>query len=145
MELREFQNRVKEIEQILENLDEIEAKWIKPQWFHIEPKNEKYSSISIRYEFDEVRVGIDHVKEYYSDKYGKGRTYNDGINRFIEVLNSRIKRQVKYKGNFHFRTDYLVERNGRFESFATMLFWVFPFWRKTRIDEFVQNPILINE
>ena len=93
---------------------------VKTNW--IEPENEKYSSISITYEFDEVRVGIDHVKGYYSDKYGKGRTYNDGINRFNELLNSRIKRIVKYKGNFHYRTDYLVERNGKFENFLTMLF-----------------------
>gem|GEM_PF-4571182 len=145
LELEVFQNRVKEFEQILENLNDLDIKWIEPQWFHIEPQNEEYSSISIRYEFDEIRVGIDHVKEYYSDKYGNGRTYNDGIFRFKELLYSRIKRQAKYKGNCHFRTDYFVERNGKFEKFATMLFWLFPYWRRTRIDEYIQNPIILNK
>lgn len=57
MELREFQDKIKEIEQILGKLNHVETNWI-------EPENEKYSSISITYEFDEVRVGIDHVKGY---------------------------------------------------------------------------------
>lgn len=144
MDLIEFQNSVRKAEQILENTTECETNWIEPYWFHIEPKNKEHSSISIRYEFNEVRVGIDAVDECFSDKFEEGRTHSDGINRFKEVLRSRIKRQKYYKGSFHFRTDYFVERNGTFESFATMLLWAFPFWKKTRIDEFIQNPILTN-
>ena len=142
MKLEEFQSRVKEIENQLVYLTEYELKWFEPEWFHIEPNDENYYSVSIRYEFGEVRVGIDHFKEYYSDKYEEGRRYNDGFSRFEEILYSRIKRQAKYKGRFPFRLDFLVDKNDKFEMFASSVSWFFPFWRKTRIEEFIQNPIL---
>lgn len=144
MDLPEFQSRVKKIEQVLENLHSIESRWIEPQWFSVEPINEGYFSISIRYEFDEVRVGIEHVKEYYSDSYGNGRSYDDGINRFVEILHSRIKKRIKYKGSFHFKSEYFIEIDGKFEIFATFISWIFPFWQKTKITELMQNPILID-
>lgn len=142
MNLEIFQNKVKEFEALLVDIKECNTKWIDEQYFYVEPKNENYSTITISYVFDEVRVGIDQVLEYYSDEYEEGRKYKDGFNRFNKILKSKIKRRGKYKGNFHFRTDYLIEKDGKFEKFASMLFWAFPFWRKTKIIEHIQHPIL---
>ena len=142
MKLEEFQKRVKELEDRLIHLTEYELKWIEPFWFHIESNDKNHSTISIRYEFDEIRIGIDHFKEYYSDKYEEGRRYNDGFCRFEEILYSRIKKRSRFKGNFYLGIDYLVEKNGVFGKFASSMSWVFPFWRKTRVEEFIQNPIL---
>lgn len=142
MDLERFQNRVKDFEVKLQLNDQIKFSWIESSWFHIEPTNENYSSISIRFEFDEIRIGIDHVKESYSDQYGNGRAYEDGFHKFDNVLTSRIKRIKRSKGNFPFKVDYYVEKNGDFEYFATILTWLFPFWRRTTSTEFIQDPLL---
>lgn len=145
MNSKEFQNRIKKYELILENHIANEMIWSNENdWFQIEPLNANDSIISINFQFDEIRVGIGTVTEYYSDKYD-GMGYEKGFSKFLKLLSTKIKREDYFKGKSHYKSHYTFLNNENYELFGTEMTWAFKFWKKTTIELNIQNPIIESE
>jgi hypothetical protein len=142
VDLKTFQNNISKIEEALSNDLGSRFIWIDPSWVEIKPINEKDSTISIRFLFDEVRVGIDLVTISFSDSYSTGMMFADGYKKFLTLLTSPIKRISKSKGKYSHRIEYFFENDERFESFGTFLTWNLFFWRRTIISEHIQSSSL---
>ena len=130
---------------ILENHIANEMIWSNENdWFQIEPLNANDSIISINFQFDEIRVGIGTVTEYYSDKYD-GMGYEKGFSKFLKLLSTKIKREDYFKGKSHYKSHYTFLNNENYELFGTEMTWAFKFWKKTTIELNIQNPIIESE
>ena len=137
-----FQSRIRKYELILENHIENEMNWSNENdWFQIEPLNENDSIISINFQFDEIRVGIGIVTEYYSDEYD-GMEYEKGFDKFIKLISTKIKREDCFKGKSHYKSHYTYQNNEKYELFGTGMTWAFKFWEKTIKKTNIQNEII---
>jgi len=137
-----FGIRVKQYESILGEHIENEMTWHNENsWFQIEPLNANDSIISINFQFDEIRVGIGIVTEYYSDKYD-GMEYEKGFSKFLKLVSTKIKREDYFKGKSQYKSHYTFLNNENYELFGTGMTWAFKFWKKTTTKVNIQNPII---
>ena len=99
---------------------------------------EEHSPLSINYEFDEVKVGIGNVLEYYPKE-----ELEKGIWRFLTIPSSKIRRTDYYKGKFHYKSKFeiLDERNDN-QNFGVSMTWLFPYWKKDKLSVTVQDEFL---
>ncbi|MGS2727873.1 hypothetical protein ACU8DI_14785 [Psychroserpens sp. BH13MA-6] len=139
-----FEKRVKQYESILNKHIGNKTTWIENDWFLIEPLNENDSEISIRFLFDEIRVGIGMVTESYSDKY-TGLEFEKGFEKFLKLISTKIKREDFYKGKYPYKSHYAFENNRVYELFGTAMTWEILFWKKLIKKTNIQNPIIESE
>ncbi len=144
MNSKTFEERVKQYESILNEHIENKTTLIENDWFLIEPLNENDSEISIRFLFDEIRVGIGMVTESYSDKY-TGLEFEKGFEKFLRLISTKIKREDFYKGKHPYKSHYTFENNGVYELFGTAMTFEFRFWKKLIKKTKNQNPIIESE
>jgi len=139
-----FATRVKQYESILNEHIGNKTTWIENDWFLIEPLNENDSEISIRFLFDEIRVGIGMVTESYSDKYA-GLEFEKGFEKFLKLISTKIKREDLYKGKYPYKSHYTFENNGVYELFGTAMTFEFRFWKKLIKKTNIQKAIIESE
>jgi hypothetical protein len=139
-----FEKRVKQYESILNEHIGNKTTWIENDWFLIKPLNENDSEISIRFLFDEIRVGIGMVTESYSDKYN-GLEFKKGFDKFLKLISTKIKREDFYKGKYPYKSHYTFENNGVYELFGTAMTFEFRFWKKLIKKTNIQNSIIESE
>lgn len=144
MNSKTFEKRVKQYESILNEHIGNKMTWIENDWFIIEPLKENDSEISIRFLFNEIRVGIGMVTESYSNEY-TGMELEKGYKKFFNLLSTKIKREEYYKGKYPYKVHYTFENNGIYELFGTAMTWEFRFWKKLTKKMSIQNPIIESE
>ncbi|MBB3697738.1 hypothetical protein KMW28_06075 [Flammeovirga yaeyamensis] len=138
----QYIQELKKIEHILKSKSTNSITWNESEyWFHVESNKSHENYIWIQYEFDEIRVGVGPVYEYFSDKY-EGREYIKGLKRFIQLLTNPLNMIFHYRGDFNYRTEYYLNGKNKDELIGISIKWLYPFWKKKTIKSQIQNPII---
>ena len=91
-------------------------------------------------EFDEFVVGIGLNHTHFSEKYGN---LYDGIIQAFDLITNRIKTTKFIKGNSVFKTIIEIEYpNSKLVNIGETGLIIFPFWKKTKVETSVTNPII---
>lgn len=85
-----------------------------------------------------VGYGVDH-RHYHCEI----DNMKDAINKFQNILTRKKRITNYYKGEHVYKSTTEIEnQNGDFEILSTSLTWFHPFWKKTKIETYIVDPII---
>ena len=91
-------------------------------------------------EFEELVVGIGLNHTHFSEKYGN---LYEGIIQVFDLLTNKIKTTNFIKGKTIFKTIVEIEYpNSEIANIGETGILIFPFWKKTKIETTITEPII---
>jgi hypothetical protein len=91
-------------------------------------------------EFEELVVGIGLNHTHFSEKYGN---LYEGIIQAFDLLTNKIKTTNFIKGKTIFKTIVEIEYpNSEIVNIGKTGILLFPFWKKTKIETTITEPII---
>ncbi|MBC7524154.1 MAG: hypothetical protein H7239_06925 [Flavobacterium sp.] len=91
-------------------------------------------------EFNELVVGIGLNHTHFSEEYGN---LDDGIIQAFDLLTNKVKTTKFIKGKTIFKTIIEIEySNSKTLNIGQTGLLIFPFWKKTKIETTITNPIM---
>ena len=91
-------------------------------------------------EFNEFVVGMGLNHTHFSEKYGN---LHDGIIQVFDLLTNKLKTTKFTKGKTVFKTIIEIEYpNSKSVNIGETGLLIFPFWKKTKINATITDPII---